>query len=61
MDRLTRTHASSEAGNELTERLVNQFLEGDAFVIGAPMYNFTIPNQLEAWIDRIAQAGRTFR
>ncbi|MBD8828559.1 FMN-dependent NADH-azoreductase [Pseudomonas sp. CFBP 13602] len=47
--------------NELTERLVSQFLEADAFVIGAPMYNFTIPTQLKAWIDRIAQAGRTFR
>jgi FMN-dependent NADH-azoreductase len=24
------------------------------------MYNFSIPTQLKAWIDRIAQAGRTF-
>jgi FMN-dependent NADH-azoreductase len=29
-------------------------------VIGAPLYNFTIPTQLKAWIDRVAQAGRTF-
>jgi FMN-dependent NADH-azoreductase len=29
-------------------------------VVGAPMYNFTIPTQLKAWIDRVAQAGRTF-
>jgi FMN-dependent NADH-azoreductase len=29
-------------------------------VIGAPMYNFSVPTQLKAWIDRIAQAGRTF-
>ena len=32
----------------------------DVIVIGAPMYNFAIPNQLKSWIDRIAQAGRTF-
>jgi hypothetical protein len=27
-------------------------------VLGAPMYNFSVPSQLKAWIDRIAQAGR---
>jgi FMN-dependent NADH-azoreductase len=30
-------------------------------VIGAPMYNFTLPSQLKAWIDRIVIAGKTFR
>jgi FMN-dependent NADH-azoreductase len=30
-------------------------------VIGAPMYNFTLPTQLKAWIDRILIAGKTFR
>lgn len=47
--------------NEVSERLVSQFLAADVVVIGAPMYNFAIPSQLKAWIDRIAQAGRTFR
>ena len=47
--------------NALSEQLVSQFLGADVLVIGAPMYNFTIPSQLKAWIDRIAQAGRTFR
>jgi FMN-dependent NADH-azoreductase len=47
--------------NALTERLLGQFLDADVVVVGAPMYNFTIPSQLKAWIDRIAQAGRTFR
>jgi FMN-dependent NADH-azoreductase len=46
------------AGNEAT---LQQFLDADVVVIGAPMYNFTIPSQLKAWIDRIAVAGRTFR
>jgi FMN-dependent NADH-azoreductase len=46
--------------NELSERLVSQFLAADVVVIGAPMYNFSIPTPLKAWIDRIAQAGRTF-
>ena len=37
-----------------------QFLAADAIVIGAPVYNFTIPSQLKAWIDRITVAGKTF-
>jgi FMN-dependent NADH-azoreductase len=45
----------------LTDALVDEFLAADIVVIGAPMYNFSIPTQLKAWIDRIAQAGRTFR
>ncbi len=40
---------------------VEEFLAADTVVIGAPMYNFTLPTQLKAWIDRIAIAGRTFR
>ena len=47
--------------NAVSEKLVSQFLAADVVVIGAPMYNFSIPSQLKAWIDRIAQAGRTFR
>ncbi|WP_448205744.1 FMN-dependent NADH-azoreductase [Azospirillum sp. sgz302134] len=45
----------------LTDALVDEFLAADVVVIGAPMYNFSVPTQLKAWIDRIAQAGRTFR
>jgi len=41
--------------------VLDQFLEADTIVIGAPMYNFTLPSQLKAWIDRIAIAGKTFR
>jgi FMN-dependent NADH-azoreductase len=33
----------------------------DIIVIGAPMYNFSIPSQLKAWIDRVVVAGKTFR
>ncbi len=38
-----------------------QFQAADVIVIGAPIYNFAIPSQLKAWIDRIAVAGKTFR
>ncbi|PNG52505.1 MULTISPECIES: FMN-dependent NADH-azoreductase [unclassified Variovorax] len=46
--------------NAVSERLVSQFLASDVIVIGAPLYNFAVPSQLKAWIDRLAQAGRTF-
>lgn len=49
------------AENALSEALVSQFLAADVIVIGAPLYNFTIPSQLKAWIDRVAQIGRTFK
>ncbi len=47
--------------NALAEAMVSQFLAADVIVVGAPLYNFSIPSQLKAWIDRLAQAGRTFR
>ena len=46
---------------DVTETLLAEFLAADVIVVGAPMYNFSIPSQLKAWIDRLAQPGRTFR
>ena len=40
---------------------LHEFLGADIVVLGAPMYNFTIPSQLKAWIDRIVVAGKTFK
>ena len=41
--------------------VLDEFLAADTVVIGAPMYNFTLPTQLKAWLDRIMIAGKTFR
>ena len=41
--------------------VLDEFLAADTVVIGAPMYNFTLPSQLKAWLDRILIAGQTFR
>ena len=41
--------------------VLDEFMVADTVVIGAPMYNFTLPSQLKAWIDRILVAGTTFR
>jgi FMN-dependent NADH-azoreductase len=43
------------------EEALDEFLAADVVVIGAPMYNFTVPTQLKAWVDRILIPGRTFR
>jgi FMN-dependent NADH-azoreductase len=45
----------------LAEAMLDEFLAADVVVVGAPMYNFAIPSQLKAWIDRIAVRGKTFR
>jgi len=44
-----------------SEATLQQFLDSDVIVVGAPMYNFSVPSTLKAWIDRVAVAGRTFR
>jgi FMN-dependent NADH-azoreductase len=41
--------------------VLDEFLAADIVVLGAPMYNFTIPSHLKAWIDRILVAGKTFK
>jgi FMN-dependent NADH-azoreductase len=54
---------SPDVQNEIadSDAVLQEFLNADTVVIGAPMYNFTIPSQLKAWIDRILVAGKTFR
>ena len=55
-------HLTGAALATLAENpMLEEFLEADVIVIGAPMYNFGIPSQLKAWIDHIAVAGKTFR
>jgi FMN-dependent NADH-azoreductase len=55
---LARSDAALAA---VADRVMEEFLAADIVVIGAPMYNFSIPSTLKAWIDRIAVAGKTFR
>ena len=69
---LTSTHLAALQGTVYTDEVgardiaagkdaLDEFLAADIVVIGAPMYNFGIPSQLKAWIDRLAVAGTTFR
>lgn len=45
---------------KLGEEILAEFLASDIVVIGAPLYNFSIPSQLKAWIDLICVSGKTF-
>ncbi|MDN7903362.1 NAD(P)H-dependent oxidoreductase [Burkholderia diffusa] len=68
---LTAAHLAAAHGAPVDEGLkadvasgqiaLEQFLDADIVVIGAPMYNFGVPSQLKAWIDRLAVQGKTFR
>lgn len=51
-----------EAGQEvpLEAQFVDELLAADVVVIGAPMYNFSVPAQLKTWIDFLAVPGKTF-
>jgi FMN-dependent NADH-azoreductase len=53
--------AESDPCARRNAEVLEEFLAADVVVIGAPMYNFTIPSQLKAWVDRILVAGKTFR
>jgi FMN-dependent NADH-azoreductase len=55
------THSpENKAAIELSDSLVDELLASDIIVIGAPMYNFSIPSTLKAYIDQIVRIGRTF-
>jgi FMN-dependent NADH-azoreductase len=44
-----------------SDEAIQEVMDADILVIGAPMYNFSIPSTLKAWIDHIARAGITFK
>ena len=55
-----RTQEQSELA-AISDTLIEEVKSADTLVIGMPMYNFGVPSNFKAWIDRIARAGVTFR
>lgn len=45
----------------LADRLIEELEAADVIVLAAPMYNFSVPSTVKAWIDHVVRAGRTFR
>ncbi len=69
---LSPSHLAAFQGGDVTDpalgadlatggAYLQELLSADVIVIGAPMYNFSIPSQLKAWIDRVVVAGQTFK
>ncbi len=69
---LTGAHKAARMGATSDDATINadlmkgnaymdELFAADVIVIGAPMYNLSIPTPLKAWIDRIAVAGKTFQ
>ena len=53
--------AALKADLALGTNILGEFLAADTVVLGVAQYNFSVPSQLKAWIDRIAVPGKTFR
>ena len=53
--------AKEDGGDGSAGDYIDQLLSADVVVMGVAMYNWSIPSQLKAWMDRIVVAGRTFR
>ncbi|MBK8973721.1 MAG: NAD(P)H-dependent oxidoreductase [Hahellaceae bacterium] len=53
--------AAQQAQIEQSDTYLRELREADILVIGTPMYNFSVPAVLKAWIDQICRVGETFR
>ncbi len=40
--------------------VLDEFLASDIVILGVPMYNFTVPSSIKAWLDRLGVPGVTF-
>lgn len=52
---------AQQAQRATSDAILAEFLDADIVVIGVPMYNFTMPSELKAWVDRVIVPGTTFR
>jgi FMN-dependent NADH-azoreductase len=53
--------AAQKGAATIGDELIAEAEQADHIIITAPMYNFSIPSQLKAWLDHLARAGRTFK
>lgn len=60
MDPEYRNDPGKAASAALSDELIAQLKAADELVIATPMYNFTVPSGLKAWIDNIVRHGETF-
>ena len=53
--------AAAQRVRDESQTVLDEFMAADVVVLGAPMYNWSIPTQLKAWIDIVVVPGKTFR
>jgi FMN-dependent NADH-azoreductase len=58
--RAQATTPAEQAARALSDELIAELRAADTIVIGAPMYNFSIPTTLRSWFDHVLRAGETF-
>jgi FMN-dependent NADH-azoreductase len=51
--------AAFEAGEKVQDELISELLAADVLLVGVPLYNYSVPSSLKAWIDHIHVPGRT--
>lgn len=60
----TPAESRTEDQNQIlaqSNELVDELFQSDLMVIGVPLYNFSIPAALKAWIDQVSRAKLTFQ
>ena len=58
--RAKATTVAETKARDLSDQLIAELRAADTIVIGAPMYNFSIPSTLRTWFDHVLRAGGTF-
>jgi FMN-dependent NADH-azoreductase len=55
----TADPAAIAADEALQDELIGELLGADVLLVGAPLYNYSVPSTLKAWIDHVHVPGRT--
>jgi FMN-dependent NADH-azoreductase len=50
----------TRASTALSDNLIAELRAADLLLISTPMYNFSVPSSLKAWIDHVVRIGHTF-
>ncbi len=52
--------AALQTATALSDQLIEELMSSDILLISTPMYNFSTPSALKAWVDQIVRIGHTF-
>ncbi|SMG48450.1 FMN-dependent NADH-azoreductase [Arenibacter troitsensis] len=51
----------NQSGVELSNKLIKEFKEHNIYVLGTPMYNWSIPSGLKSYIDQLMRINETWK